>query len=191
MTHESKKRTANNHPFQTPDGEKVFAYVKKKFKQEMNWNKLAKPGPHELVLVLDRLKPTYNVGKIIRTAEIFGAKEVRLIGIPFFDPGPTKGACRYIPVKFFETSGEALKELINEGYKILFLSPTTEKNLHHEEMPSKTALIVGHEEFGLSPETKEIEGLIGVKIPQFGKSQSLNASVAVSIATWEYVRQRG
>ncbi len=60
-------------------------------------NLLAQPGAHDFVVVLDHLKAGYNVPKIFRSAEAFGAREVQLIGIGPFDPSPAKGAFRQVP----------------------------------------------------------------------------------------------
>ena len=60
----------------------------------------------DLVLVLDHLKAGFNVGKIIRSANVFGIREVHLVGIPPFDPGPTKGALRHTRTRRFATFSE-------------------------------------------------------------------------------------
>ena len=178
---------AKNDPFQTKNGLRRFKKTKSKFERHKNRNLLAKPGVHDLVVVLDRLKPEYNVGKILRTCEVFGCREIRLIGIPFFDPEPAAGALKHIPTKFFEFGIDALASLRAEGYEIYSLSPNGGTELGATELPRKCAIVLGHEEFGLSPELRA-ENLPSIRIPQFGKSQSLNVSVAASVVIWEYVR---
>ena len=54
----------------------------------------AGPGLHECILVLDGLKPDFNIGKIFRSADAFGAREIHLIGVRSFDPEPAKGSVR-------------------------------------------------------------------------------------------------
>ena len=49
--------------------------AKRRFRRQRNKNYLAKPGSHECVIVLDHLKPTYNIGKIFRSADAFGARQ--------------------------------------------------------------------------------------------------------------------
>lgn len=44
-----------------------------RYRKERQKNVLAKPGPHEIALVLDQLKAGFNVPKIFRSAEAFGA----------------------------------------------------------------------------------------------------------------------
>ncbi|MDH4007534.1 MAG: hypothetical protein OEU35_05690, partial [Desulfuromonadales bacterium] len=62
-----------------------------RYNKERQRNILARPGAHQFVLVLDQLKAGFNVGKIFRSAEAFGAGAVHLVNIGPFDPAPAKG----------------------------------------------------------------------------------------------------
>jgi tRNA G18 (ribose-2'-O)-methylase SpoU len=57
------------------------------------------------------------------------------------------------------------------------------------ELPEKSAFILGHEERGLQFEPDLFDRLERLTIPQYGRSDSLNVSVAASIVLYEYVRQ--
>jgi len=48
---------------------------------------------------------------------------------------------------------------------------------------------LGHEEFGFSFTSEEFPEIKKLKIQQFGQVQSLNVSIAASLASYEYVRQ--
>ena len=66
---------------------KIKDQVIKKFERQKSLNKIhGKYGPHKLIMVLDGLKPDYNIGKIYRTAEALGIHAIYLVGISFFDP---------------------------------------------------------------------------------------------------------
>ena len=54
----------------------------------------ARPGPLDVVLVLDHLKPRANAGKLVRTADAMGAREVRTIGMPYFNTRPSVESIR-------------------------------------------------------------------------------------------------
>lgn len=164
--------------------------IKRKFFQHKALNKFASPGCHDFVLVLDHLKPNFNIAKILRTGEIFGCKEVHLVGIPFFNPYPAKGALRHVPCKFQDGFKDSYDSLVNEGYEIFVMDPSAEESLQNIKMPQKSAIVIGHESFGMSFELSDFSSNIKkVKIPQFGRIQSLNASVAASLAMYEYLRQ--
>jgi tRNA G18 (ribose-2'-O)-methylase SpoU len=151
----------------------------------------AKPGCHEFCLVLDGLKPDFNVGKIYRTAETFGAREVLLCGIEWFDPGPAVGAFKKVPTRSFKNFAEAKQALLSEGYSLFALAPGKGQVLGNWPLPLKTAFVLGNEGIGLSFDSRNEEAVTALRIPQFGLSQSLNVSVAASIAAFEYVRQHG
>ena len=153
-------------------------------------NLLAKPGVHDFIIVLDRLKAGYNVPKIFRSAEAFGAHEVQLIDIGPFDPSPAKGAFRQVPARFFRNFGESHQDLRDRGYSLYALSPDSDQILDQETLPDRSAFIFGHEETGLSFTPEDYPDISLLRIPQFGRVESLNVSIAASIVMYEYARQR-
>src|SRR5262249_41448848 len=150
------------------------------FLQEKARNTLAKPGCHEFIVVLDHLKPDFNVGKIFRTADALGAQEIHLVGIPFFHPGTAKGSFRHVPAKFFETFAECHANLKERGHDIFIFEPRGGTPIYDVEFPRKSAFVMGHEQFGMSFEADQFEGLRKLTIPQYGKVESLNVSIAAS-----------
>jgi len=164
-------------------------HLLQRYQKERQRNVLAKPGCHAFVLVLDRLKAGYNVGKILRSAEAFGARAVHLVGIGPFDPSPAKGALRKVPARFHDNIEPCLAELVGAGYTLFLLAPGAAAALPVTALPEKSAFILGHEEFGASFDPATIPGLHLLAIPQFGQVQSLNVSVAAGVVMYEYVRQ--
>ncbi len=160
-----------------------------RYDKERQKNLLAKPGAHEFVLILDQLKAGYNVGKIFRSAEAFGAKAVHLVKIEPFDPSPAKGSFRKVPALFHETFAACHAELAAQGYTFFVLDPQGATSLCATKLPLKSAFVLGHEEFGFSFDAKDYTKLGKVTIPQFGSVQSLNVSIAASVVMYEYVRQ--
>lgn len=165
--------------------------AKRRFRKQKNQNKLARPGVHDFVIVLDHLKPTFNIGKIFRSAEAFGACAVHLIDIEFFDPAPGMGAFKWVPAVFHNNFLACYSHLIENGYMPFILEPGCGIPVSKSTLPLKSAFIFGHEEFGLSFEPDLYPEIKRLTIQQFGKSQSLNVSVAASIVLYEYTRQHG
>lgn len=161
----------------------------KAFQRQLRLNRLATPGPYPLTMVLDHLKRDFNVGKIIRSAEAFGLTEVVLVGVPFFDPTPAKGSLKHIPVRFFDNFAECYRALRAEGNAFYALDFEHSTCLTKVKVAKKAAIIAGHEEFGLSFHREEYPEVQAVRIPQRGKVESLNVSIAASVAMYEYVRQ--
>ena len=151
----------------------------------------ARPGMHDCVVILDGLKPDFNIGKIIRTADAFSAREVHLIGVEFFDPEPAKGSMRWVVLHQHKNFDACYESLHGQGLSFFCLEPESGKVLGECSLPEKTAFILGHEEFGLSFNPAEYRHIQPLTIPQWGKVQSLNVSIAASVAMFEYVRQHG
>jgi tRNA G18 (ribose-2'-O)-methylase SpoU len=159
------------------------------YEKERARNALAKPGPHTFTLVLDHLKASFNIPKIFRSAEAFGAAGVHLVGIQPFDPGPAKGSIRKVPAHFHDEVNTAFDQLRQQDYTLIALDPAAEDVLGDTALPERTAFLLGHEEFGFSFNPADYPGIRAVKIRQFGQIQSLNVSIAASIAMYEYTRQ--
>ena len=151
----------------------------------------SRPGVHDCVIVLDGLKPDFNIGKIIRSADAFGMSQVHLVDVDFFDPEPAKGSVKWVVLEEHEEFSSCFEMLLENGYALYCLEPQADNMLGEVLFPLKTAFIVGHEEFGFSFKLSDYPGIRPVSIPQWGKVQSLNASVAASVAMYEYVRQHG
>ena len=141
------------------------------------------------MIVLDHLKPAFNIGKIIRSADAFGAQAVHLIGIDFFDPAPAMGSFKWVPAKFYSDFASCHGDLSSRGFTFFTLEPEKGEKLPAVSLPERCAFVLGHEEFGLSFNKSDFGGIESLTVPQFGKVQSLNVSIAASIVMYEYVRQ--
>lgn len=149
----------------------------------------AEPGKHDFIIVLDNLKPSFNIGKIFRSGDAFGANAIHLIGTEYFEVKPAKGSFKWIPAHFHASFHECYEMLSGAGYTFFVMDPTAEKDIHQLELPTKSAFVFGHEEYGISFVPAAFEGIKTLKIPQFGRVESLNVSIAASIAMYEYTRQ--
>lgn len=165
------------------------AYYRRQFEKDIILSRHQPPGKFPFVLVLDHLKPTFNLGKIIRTANAFSAKEVHLVGIPAFNPKPCKGTLRQTRTCQYEEFGQSYHSLKTENYTLYALEPEGDSILGQCSFPKNSAFIIGHEEFGISFQRSEFPEITRLKIPQFGPVQSLNASIAAGIVCFEYLRQ--
>jgi tRNA G18 (ribose-2'-O)-methylase SpoU len=162
-----------------------------RYTKQRQRNLLAKPGPHAFIVVLDHMKAGFNVAKIFRSAEVFGAQEVHLINIGPFDPAPGKGGFKKVPARFFESFAESYADLSERGYRIFMLSTASENSLTSLPLPEKAAFVLGHEEWGHSFNPEDYPDIEGLSIPQYGEIESLNVAIAASVAMYEYVRQQG
>ena len=65
-------RSLSRHHLKEPES------ATRRFIKQKRLDLLAPPGRHKFIVVLDRLKPLFNIGKIFRSADAFGAAEVHL-----------------------------------------------------------------------------------------------------------------
>ena len=161
----------------------------RRYEKERRKNLLARPGAHAFVVILDHLKPGFNVPKIFRSAEAFGAAAVHLVQIGPFDPAPAKGSFRKVPAVFHDDFASCYRQLNAAGYRLFRLAPEAAEFLGQQELPKRAAFIFGHEEFGCSFAPDAYPDITPLRIEQFGSVQSLNVSIASSVVMYEYVRQ--
>ena len=164
-------------------------WYRKKYEHDLILSKHHSPGPFSFVLVLDHLKAGFNVPKIIRAANAFGASELHLINIGMFDPGPAKGTLRQTRCLSYPTFKDSYAALSERGYTFYCLDHRSDETLGGTQFPEKTAFILGHEEYGFSFKREDYPLVRGLRIKQFGQVQSLNVSIAASLACYEWVRQ--
>jgi tRNA G18 (ribose-2'-O)-methylase SpoU len=161
----------------------------RRFRKQKRLNLMASPGRHDFIVVLDHLKPAFNIGKIFRSADAFGAAEVHLVATNFFDPAPAKGSFKWVPAKFHADFKNCYEDLIARDYTLFMMEAADGKALAYTKLPAKSAFIFGNEEFGHSFNKDDYTAIKSLKIPQFGRVESLNVSIAASIVMYEYVKQ--
>jgi len=163
---------------------------------------------HTLVLVVDNIRSTHNVGSLLRTCDGLGIAEVYLCGItpyplikgadtrlPHISAKLTKdihktalGAEETVVWHYCATTNEALHILKKSGYIILALEQSnTSVALDTYTLQQKSALIVGPEVTGMSADVLSLADVI-VEIPMHGHKESLNVSVAAGIALYSLSR---
>lgn len=142
-----------------------------------------------LILCLDRVTDPHNVGAILRSAEVFGA---RAVVAPMRHAAPETGALAktasgalerqpYLRVKNLATSLEELRKM---GYTLIGLDGTADHTLE-EALPENgpVALVLGAEGPGLREKTKETCDQLA-KIAFSGAFGSLNVSNAAAVALY-------
>jgi tRNA G18 (ribose-2'-O)-methylase SpoU len=149
-----------------------------------------------MLVVLDNLRSSYNVGSILRTCDALGIKEVYFCGIT---PGladkkvqkTALGAEKNIKSTETNSTYDTVTKLRSDGYQIIGLELSDKAvDLGKIHPSAKCALIVGNEVSGISG---EIMGLCDnvAQIPMKGIKESLNVSVAFGIAVYTLTRLTG
>lgn len=147
-----------------------------------------------LILILDHLEDTHNLGAIIRTAVCAGVnaiiipddRSVRVTSTVF---KVSAGAIFYMPIIKVTNINKAIDNLKKKGYWIYGADMKGASDVFKTKLDGNVCLVVGNEGNGLSPLVKKnCDGL--VMIPQVGPVGSLNVSVATGIIIYEIFKQR-
>lgn len=154
--------------------------------QEINYNQ-------DLILILDNVQDPGNLGTIMRTADSINLKQIIVskgCG-DVYNPKvvrSTMGAIFRVEIIEKDDLIETIKEINKQGFKTMATDLETNSSIYDEQY-EKSAIIIGNEANGVSEELLNIVDK-KIKIPMFGKTESLNASVATGIILYEYVRQK-
>ena len=147
-----------------------------------------------LLLILDSIQDTHNVGAIIRSAECSGVDGIIITkhnSAPINETvlKTSAGAAEHVKICPVSNLAQTLKELKENGYWIVGSSLDNSKPYTEVDYKMPIALIVGNEEKGIRKLTADNCDIL-VRIPMKGKIQSLNVSVAAGILLFEIQRQR-
>jgi 23S rRNA (guanosine2251-2'-O)-methyltransferase len=151
-------------------------------------------GKDPLFLILDQISDVRNFGAIIRSAECAG---VDAIVVPEKGSAPlsadaaktSAGALFNIPVCRSANIVSTIRFLKESGVKVIAATEKSEILFTETEMNLPLAIVMGSEEKGISKSILDACDET-VRIPLFGKIESLNVSVASSLMVYEAVRQR-
>lgn len=154
----------------------------------------SKKSEYPLILILDSIQDTHNVGAIIRTADCSG---VDGIVITKHNSAPinetvvktSAGASEHVKIAQVNNLAQAIDELKQNGFWIIGSYLEGAKDYTTVDYKIPAAIVVGNEEKGIRKLTADKCDYL-VRIPMKGKIQSLNVSVATGILLFEILRQR-
>ena len=134
-------------------------------------------GKMPLILILDRITDVRNLGGIARTAECAGVSAILI---------PNKNSAKISREKNLK---KTIKELKRRGLTLFAATEKADKFYTEVDMKEGCMIIMGAEDTGIDEELLVLADQ-QIKIPQYGKIESLNVSAAAAILVYEAVRQR-
>ena len=144
----------------------------------------------EVVLVLDEVQDTRNLGSCLRSASFFGVDSVIIPknnSADFFNTAAIETSTGGIfDLKLFKATNinVVIEHLKQDGFWVSGFSEHAEASLEATSFEGKNALILGNEEKGLRKLVeKNCDQLL--KISKQGQISSLNVAVAAAIALFE------
>jgi len=144
----------------------------------------------DLVLLLDEVYDTYNIGGMYRVGDAAGVSKIYHCGNTAISPNPkisraAVGLDQYLPHEAVSQIETKLKELKKQGFTIVILEQTPESKIYNQvRYFGKIALVVGNETFGVSKEALFLGDMV-VELPMFGINKSLNVVVAAGIVLYQ------
>ena len=150
-------------------------------------------GEAPFVIILDGIEDPHNLGAIIRTANQAGAHGIiipkrRAVGLTSTVARTSAGAINYTPVAKVTNIASTIEELKKEGMWFVCADMDGEI-MYNLDLKGSIGLVIGNEGDGVSRLVKEKCDFVA-SIPMKGDIDSLNASVAMGVLSYEIVRQR-
>lgn len=148
---------------------------------------------NRLIIILDGIEDPHNMGAIIRVADCVGASGIiiprrRSCGITDTVIKVSSGAASHVKVAKVTNINDAIKILQNNFFTV-FAADMGGESVYKANLKGDIAVVIGNEGSGVHTLTKKLcDGIIS--LPQLGKINSLNASVAAGAILYEAVRQR-
>lgn len=155
--------------------------------------KAADKGQPPFIIICDKITDPHNLGSIIRTANCAGVDGIIIpkrnsVGLNAVVAKTSAGAVEYTPVARVTNIAQTVEALKKEGVWVAGADMDGE-SMGKCDLKGALALVIGNEGEGISHLVKEKCDFL-VSIPMFGDINSLNASVAAAVLTYEAVRQR-
>ncbi|MBO4807506.1 MAG: 23S rRNA (guanosine(2251)-2'-O)-methyltransferase RlmB [Lachnospiraceae bacterium] len=150
-------------------------------------------GEDPFVIILDNIEDPHNLGAIIRTANQARAHGViipknRAVGLTATVARTSAGALNYTPVAKVTNLVKTMEELKKQG--LWFVCADMDGEMMYDlNLTGPIGLVIGNEGEGVGRLVKENCDFVA-SIPMKGDIDSLNASVAAGILSYEIVRQR-
>ena len=146
------------------------------------------------VVLLDHLEDPHNLGAIIRTCEAAGVEAIimprdRQVQINSTVMKTSVGTLDNMDIVSVSNLVNAIDTLKQNGFWVVGTALEDSVDYREIDYSGKIALVIGNEGSGMSQLVKKNCDFIA-KIPMYGTTNSLNASVAAGIMIYEVVRDR-
>ena len=148
----------------------------------------------DFVVLLDHLEDPHNLGAIIRTCEAAGVKSIilprdRQVQVNATVMKTSVGTLDNVNLVSVSNLVNTIERLKENGYWVVGTALENSVDYREIDYSGKITLVIGNEGKGISElVAKKCDFL--AKIPMYGETNSLNASVAAGIMIYEVIRNR-
>lgn len=154
--------------------------------------KAADKGEAPFILILDGVEDPHNLGSVLRVAECAGVHGVviprhRAVSVNETVIKVSAGAASHVLVAKVTNINDAIDELKQKNVWV-YAADMNGESVYKTNLKGAIAFVIGGEGSGVKRLTlSKCDGV--VSIPMRGKVNSLNASVAAGVVTFEKLRQ--
>ncbi len=147
----------------------------------------------KLHLLAHNIRSRENIGSLFRTADSLGVTKLWLSGYTPVPPDAkiskvALGAEKVVPFEAFPDIESVLSRLKEQGVPVYALELAPQAiNVAEFQPPQEMALLLGTETTGIPPSLLE-QCVAPIFIPQQGMKESLNVTIATSIAAWKILQ---
>lgn len=144
--------------------------------------------------ILDRMQDPFNFGAVIRAAEVLGMDGLIVGAIAQAEVGSqvarsSAGAVNHLPLVQVSDLVATADELRRRGAVLIAAAVHAHDAVCERSLTGPTVFVLGNEHSGIDPPLLE-RCDAAVRIPQSGRTESLNVAVAAGILFYELQRQR-
>ena len=149
---------------------------------------------NSIYVLLEDIRSTYNVGSVFRTCDAAGINSLFLTGITAYPPHPklnktALGSLSFVKWQWYEDPVKIITNLKAKGIHLIALeSDRNAPSIFAADLSFPCCLVFGNEVTGISKQAQMLCDQT-LTIPQVGKKESLNISIAVGIAIYEARRK--
>lgn len=155
---------------------------------------LKKVKRNPIILVLDNIIDTFNIGSFFRLADAIAAEKVYLCGKIVTPPNikvhrASIGTWRWLPWEHHSSTPEVVKMLKKQGY-LTVAAEQSRGSIPYTKFQPKfpIALVVGHETTGINKKVlREVNQIL--ELPMFGVNKSLNVLVSASVILYHWMEK--
>lgn len=146
-----------------------------------------------LIVLLDNVSNSYNIGSFIRLADAFAIEKIIVCGELTISDKKLKKASRneakWVCIEYSDCTTTSLEDLRERGYTVYSVELCQESvDYSQVTYPAPTVLVLGNERKGVSEEALALSHQ-HIHIPMFGMGNSLNVSTAGAIVLAECANQ--
>lgn len=146
-----------------------------------------------LILLLDNVTNSYNIGSFIRLADAFAIEKIIICGEFTISDKKLKKASRneakWVNIEYSDSCTSSLQTLIDQGYRVYSVELCHQSvDYSSVKYSNPSVLVLGNERKGVSEAALNLSHQ-HIHIPMFGMGNSLNVSTAGAIVLAECAKQ--